>query len=67
VILEEGLKKLEADHGVLAASVSEHERTLAGVQVCRAFVLHFCVSVSFCFSGATELIISHADYVGRRG
>jgi len=33
VILEESLRKLEADHSVLSESVSEHERTLADVQV----------------------------------
>jgi len=33
VILEESLKKLEADHSILADSVGEHERTLADVQV----------------------------------
>jgi len=36
-VLEESLKKMEADHGVLGECVIEHERTLAGVQV-----LHCC-------------------------
>jgi len=32
-MLEEGLKKLETDQGVLGESVIDHERTLADLQV----------------------------------
>jgi len=51
MILEESLKKLEVDRGVLTESVSEHERTLADVQVSFYHALSFefsSLSVSCC-------------------
>ena len=45
-MLEEGLKKQEADHGILGESLIEHERTLADVQVSHLYFVVFSLRTS---------------------
>ena len=69
MILEEGLKKLEADRSVLVESVNQHEQTLAGVQVslcCSYETVKLHVSFSFSCCNTVNCLLVHVTLFENR-